>query len=104
VFHPDAFAGSTHVTPPEREALARLLGAGLVDVDAALHGPRARRFTYWNYGIGYSRNLGMRIDFLLADSGLATTATATWIDHTARSAPRPSDHAPLLADFALSGS
>lgn len=47
VFHPDAFVGSTHVTPPEREALQRL-DAGLVDVDATRWGADARRFTWWN--------------------------------------------------------
>jgi exodeoxyribonuclease-3 len=68
VFHPDAFAGATHVSPPERQALARLLDVGLVDVDVARWGPRARRFTWWNHGIGYS-----------ATSACAsTTSPSTW--------------------------
>jgi exodeoxyribonuclease III len=99
VFHPDAFVGSTHVTPPEREALARLLDAGLVDIDVSRWGPRARRFTWWNHGIGYSRNLGMRIDMIACDLALAARLDTTWIDHTERSADRPSDHAALIADF-----
>ena len=100
VFHPDAFVGSTHVTPKERDALARVFEAGLVDVEVARHGPRARRFTWWNHGIGYSRNLGMRLDVIAADAGLAAALDATWIDHEERGLPRPSDHAALLADFA----
>lgn len=99
VFHPDAFVGSTHVTPSEREAIRRLLDVGLVDVDVARHGPRARRFTWWNHGIGYSRNLGMRLDVIAADAVLAGRLEATWIDHLERGAERPSDHAALLADF-----
>jgi exodeoxyribonuclease-3 len=99
VFHPDAFRGSTHVTPREREALRRLLDAGLVDVDVARWGDRARRFTWWNHGIGYSRNLGMRLDVIAADRDLAARLDTTWIDHTERGADRPSDHAALLADF-----
>jgi exodeoxyribonuclease-3 len=99
VFHPDAFVGSTHVTAPEREALQRLLDVGLVDVDVARWGPRARRFTWWNHGIGYSRNLGMRLDVIAADVDLAGRLDATWIDHTERSSERPSDHAALVADF-----
>jgi exodeoxyribonuclease-3 len=99
VFHPDAFRGCTHVTPAERAALSRLLDAGLVDLDAARWGPRARRFTYWNYGIGYSRNLGMRLDLIAADPALAARLDATWIDHTERGGDRPSDHAALIADF-----
>ncbi len=101
VFHPDAFIGSTHVTPLEREALARLLDAGLVDVDVARWGPRARRFTWWNYGIGYSRNLGMRIDVIAADQALAARLDTTWIDHTERGTAPASDHAALIADFHL---
>jgi exodeoxyribonuclease-3 len=101
VFHPDAFRGSTHVTPPEREALGRFLDAGLVDVDVQRWGARARRFTWWNYGIGYSRNLGMRLDVIAADHDLARRLDTTWIDHAERSADRPSDHAALVADFHL---
>ncbi|MEY2473230.1 MAG: exodeoxyribonuclease [Actinomycetota bacterium] len=101
VFHPDAFVGLTHVTPAERDALQRLLDAGLVDLDVARWGARARRFTWWNHGIGYSRNLGMRIDLLAADAALAARLDTTWIDHVARGAERPSDHAALIADFEL---
>lgn len=101
VFHPDAFVGSTHVTPKEREALGRLLDAGIVDVEVARHGARARRFTWWNHGIGYSRNLGMRLDVVATDVGLARRLDATWIDHVERGSERPSDHAALIADFDL---
>jgi exodeoxyribonuclease-3 len=101
VFHPDAFVGSTHVTQPERDSLERILDTGLVDIDVAQWGPRARRFTWWNYGIGYSRNLGMRLDLIAADKHLATRLDATWIDHTERAMSPPSDHAALVADFRL---
>jgi exodeoxyribonuclease-3 len=99
VFHPDAFVGSTHVTPAERAALARVIAAGLVDVDVARWGPRARRFTWWNHGIGYSRNLGMRLDLIATDARLAARLDTTWIDHEGRGGSRPSDHAALIADF-----
>jgi exodeoxyribonuclease-3 len=99
VFHPDAFVGATHVTAAEREALTRLFDSGLVDVDVARWGPRARRFTWWNHGIGYSRNLGMRLDVIAADPELAGRLDTTWTDHTERGCDRPSDHAALVADF-----
>jgi exodeoxyribonuclease III len=99
VFHPNAFVGSTHVTQPERDALARLLDAGLVDVDVARWGPRARRFTWWKVGFGYARNLGMRLDMIATDTRLAARLDTTWIDHTERSTDPPSDHAALVADF-----
>ncbi len=101
IFHPDAFVGLTHVTEPEREALAGVLDVGLVDLDARRWGPRERRFTWWNHGLNYSRNLGMRIDLLAADPGLADRLVTTWIDHVERGGERPSDHAALIADLAL---
>jgi exodeoxyribonuclease-3 len=96
---PDAFAGRTHVSAPERDALAHLYEAGLVDVDVAVWGARSRRFTWWDHGIGYSRNLGMRIDHIAADRSLAARIDTTWIDHAERGGERPSDHAALVADF-----
>jgi exodeoxyribonuclease-3 len=101
VFHPDAFVGSTHVSPGERTALEAVYAAGLVDVDAARWGARARRFTWWDHGIGYSRNLGMRLDHIAVDDRLAARLDTTWIDHAERGRQRPSDHAALLADFHL---
>jgi len=70
-----------------------------VDVDAARWGPDARRFTWWKHGIGYSRNLGMRIDMIAADTALAARLDTTWIDHTERGLRSASDHAALIADF-----
>ena len=101
VFHPEAFVGSVYVTPQVRDALAGVLDTGLVDVDVARWGPRARRFTWWDLGFGYSRNLGMRLDLIAADRALAARLDTTWIDHVERSTPRPSDHAALVADFHL---
>lgn len=101
VFHPDAFVGSVYVTPHVRHALARLLDAGLVDVDVARWGAGARRFTWWNHGVGYPRNLGMRLDLIAADGDLAARLDTTWIDHAERSTAPASDHAALLADFHL---
>ncbi len=101
VFHPDAFVGHTHVTPSERAAWHAVLNAGLVDVDVARWGAHERRFTWWNHGVSYSRNLGMRLDVIAVDRGLAARVDTTWIDHVERGADRPSDHAALIADFDL---
>lgn len=101
VFHPDAFAGAVYVTPTARAALARVLDAGLVDLDVARWGSDARRFTWWALGRGYDTDLGMRIDMVAADRKLADRLDTTWIDHVERAAERPSDHAALVADFRL---
>ena len=62
VFHPNAFVGATHVTPAERTAIARLLGGRVGRRRRARWGARARRFTWWKHGFGYTKNLGMRLD------------------------------------------
>jgi exodeoxyribonuclease III len=102
VFHPNAFAGSVYTTPAVRAALARLFDAGLTDADVARWGAGARRFTWWDLGMGYGRNLGMRLDVVAVDRALAARLDTTWIDHVERAMPRPSDHAALVADFHLS--
>ena len=66
VFDPDAYVGQTHVTPPERAALAELQALGLHDV-VRDRWPTERVFTYWDYRAGmFHQDLGMRIDLVLA--------------------------------------
>ena len=48
------------------DAIGYIVGNRPVDLDARRWGPRERRFTWWNHGFSYSRNLGMRIDLVLA--------------------------------------
>ena len=67
VFDPDAYVGQTHVTPPERAALAELQALGLHDV-VRDRWPDERVFTYWDYRAGmFHQDLGMRIDLVLAE-------------------------------------
>src|SRR3712207_3117747 len=94
VFDPDAYIGQTHVTPPEREALARLQAAGLHDV-VRERWPTERVFTYWDYRAGmFHKDLGMRIDLVLATGVVMSRVRAAWVDRHARKGTRPSDHAP----------
>ena len=66
VFDPEAYVGQTHVTAPEREALAELQALGLRDV-VRDRWPDERVFTYWDYRAGmFHQDLGMRIDLILA--------------------------------------
>ena len=68
VFDPDAYIGQTHVTPPERAALAELQALGLRDV-VRDRWPNERVFTYWDYRAGmFHQDLGMRIDLVLASA------------------------------------
>jgi exodeoxyribonuclease-3 len=96
VYDPAAYATSTHVTPPERDALRAL---GLHDV-VRERWPGARIFTYWDYRAGmFHQDRGMRIDLVLAGTGVAPRTCAAWVDRQARKGSAPSDHAPVIVDF-----
>ncbi len=99
VFDPGAYVGHTHVTPPERAALAQLQEVGLRDI-VRDRWPSERVFTYWDYRAGmFHRDLGMRIDLLLATAAVAARVRAAWVDRQARKGTRPSDHAPVIVDL-----
>jgi exodeoxyribonuclease III len=99
VFDPDAYIGQTHVTPPEREALADLQRLGLRDV-VRDRWPGERVFTYWDYRAGmFHQDLGMRIDLILASDPVAGRVQAAWVDRHARKGSGPSDHAPVIVDL-----
>jgi exodeoxyribonuclease III len=99
VFDPQAYIGQTHVTPPERAALADLQALGLHDV-VRERWPAERVFTYWDYRAGmFHQDLGMRIDLILAGAPVAARVRAAWVDRHARKGTGPSDHAPVIADL-----
>ena len=99
VFDPEAYIGQTHVTAPEREALASLQALGLHDV-VRDHWPTGRVFTYWDYRAGmFHQDLGMRIDLVLATDPVADRVRAAWVDRQARKGTGPSDHAPVIVDL-----
>jgi exodeoxyribonuclease-3 len=99
VFDPEAYIGQTHVTAPEREALERLQALGLRDV-VRDRWPGKRVVTYWDYRAGmFHRDLGMRIDLVLATVPVAERVRAAWVDRHARKGSGPSDHAPVIVDL-----
>ncbi|MBN6040785.1 exodeoxyribonuclease III [Amycolatopsis sp. 195334CR] len=96
-----AYADSTHVTAPEREALEKVLAAGLTDVL-----PRPLKydhpFTYWDYRqLAFPKNRGMRIDLVLADARFADAITDSYVDREERKGKGGSDHAPVVVDLAV---
>lgn len=101
VWDPAEFVGATHVTPAERDALARLRSAGLRDVvPTAMKGPHP--FTYWDYRAGmFHQNKGMRIDLVYATAAIVDRVENAYVDRDARKGKLPSDHAPIVVDFNL---
>ena len=101
VHDPSAWVGSVLVSDPEREAFQRLLGLGLCDT-FRLHHEEGGAFTWWDYrGAAFRRNLGLRIDHVLASPALCEVCGDCRIDREPRSWERPSDHTPVVAEFAL---
>ncbi len=99
VFDPEAYRDETHVTVPERAALAAFGELGLRDV-VRERWPDERVFTYWDYRAGmFHKNLGMRIDLVLAGAPVADRVRAAWVDREARKGTGPSDHAPVIVDL-----
>jgi len=100
VWNPALCHGGTHVSPPEREALAALRDWGLTDGYRRLH-PEPDRYSWWDYRAGnFHKNFGMRIDYLLVTRPLAERIVWAEIDREARKGkPIPSDHAPVIIDI-----
>lgn len=93
------FAASTHVTAPERAALAAIRELGLSDVPARpLKGDHP--YTYWDYRAGmFHQNKGMRIDLVYASAEVSARVGDAWVDREARKGKGPSDHAPVVVDL-----
>ncbi len=99
-----AVHGGTHVSEPERAALARLRAWGLEDTFRRVQ-PALGRFSWWDYRAGmFHRNEGMRIDLLYATAPVAARVIWADVDREARKGPpTPSDHAPVVLDLDAPG-
>lgn len=100
VHDPVAWEGSVLVSPRERARFQALLACGLHDVFRAF--PQADAlFSWWDYRVGaFRRNHGLRIDHVLATPALLASCHHCHIDREPRAGARPSDHAPVVAEFA----
>ena len=104
VWSPDRAHGGTHVSEPERAALASLRAWGLRDTYRELR-PERGRFSWWDYRAGmFHRNEGMRIDLLYGSAPVAARVVWAEIDREARKGPpTPSDHTPVVIDLDAPG-
>jgi exodeoxyribonuclease-3 len=102
VYNPAAWEGKVLCTPAERAALAALGELGLRDAFRLFEQPE-RIFSWWDYRAGaFRRNQGLRIDLVLASQALSQTCSGCRIDKEPRGWDRPSDHVPVIAEFAAS--
>jgi exodeoxyribonuclease III len=91
------FAGSTHVTPQERQAFEAFEQIGLKDVVRPLV---PDGYTYWDYQqLRFPRNEGMRIDFVLGSEAFAEKVKSASIERDERKGEGPSDHVPVVVEI-----
>ena len=84
---------------PERAALQHIKDWGFTDT-FRLHNEEAGHYSWWDYRAGgFRRNLGLRIDHVWTSAPLTRRSRTTWIDKGPRAWERPSDHAPVVAEF-----
>jgi exodeoxyribonuclease-3 len=101
VHDPKAWEGQVLVSAAEREALAALSELGLVDVFRRFEQPE-KSYSWWDYrAMAFRRKAGLRIDLILANQALTALCTGCTVDVEPRRWERPSDHAPVVASFAL---
>ena len=99
VHDPKAWEGQVHVSEAERAAWRALLDLGLKDAFRLFAQPE-KVFSWWDYRmVAFRRNAGLRIDQILVSAELARRCTACSIDRAPRKLERPSDHAPVIAEF-----
>jgi exodeoxyribonuclease-3 len=98
--NPDEWADTVLCVPEVRDALESVRQWGFVDVFRKHH-PDGGIFSWWDYRrLGFQRNDGLRLDHVYATESLARKSASAEVDRDERKGQRPSDHAPILAEFA----
>lgn len=102
VYDPKRLEGQPDYHPEVRAAFQLFIDWGLADLFRQ-HRPEEVQYTFWDYRMpkAFQRNLGWRIDHILATQPLSQACSDCWVDTAPRILPKPSDHTPMLADFDL---
>ncbi len=98
-YDPDVWHDRIFCSKPERDALQKIIGLGFKD-SFRLFEQEEKIFSWWDYRqVAFRRNRGLRIDLILASSALAQECQSSTVDKEPRKLERPSDHAPVVAEF-----
>jgi exodeoxyribonuclease III len=101
VYDPAAWGDAILCSPAERAALNAVLELGFSDVFRKFEQP-PKTFSWWDYRAAmFRRNAGLRIDLILTNAAMTEACTSSHVDREPRTWDRPSDHAPVVAEFAL---
>ncbi len=99
VYDPEKWGEAILCSPLERKALTELLDLGLTDVFRKFEQPEST-FSWWDYrATGFRRNAGLRIDLILTSAAMTERCSKSYVDKEPRGWERPSDHAPVVAEF-----
>lgn len=87
--------------PASRSEYRQLLAQGWTDTIRAFE-PSSQQYTFWDYQAGaWRKNLGFRIDHILASPQAADRLMAAGIDKDVRGWDTPSDHVPVWCELAV---
>jgi exodeoxyribonuclease-3 len=99
VYDPEGHRGEILCSEPERAAMTNLIEFGLTDLHRKFVS-EGGIYTWWDYrSLGFPKNKGFRIDLFLATEPLASRCSGVVIDREERKGAKPSDHAPVRAEF-----
>jgi exodeoxyribonuclease-3 len=99
VHDPELWREKILCSTAERAALNRFFQLGLIDT-FRLFEQAENVFSWWDYRMNaFRRKMGLRIDLVLASKSMASRCTASYVDIEPRRQERPSDHAPVVAEF-----
>jgi len=99
VHDPEAWKDDILCTVEERDALKKIKALGLIDTFRMFE-QKEKQWSWWDYRkAAFRRNMGLRIDLVLASKALADKCSAAYIDKEPRRQERPSDHTPVVAEF-----
>ncbi|MEZ5347185.1 MAG: exodeoxyribonuclease III [Pyrinomonadaceae bacterium] len=91
--------GKLHFSIPERAAMYNVKQWGFTDLFRSLH-PEKQEYSWWDFRTNaYPKNQGLRIDHIWTSPSLTSKCKDCWIDRDPRGWDRPSDHAPVVAEF-----
>ncbi|MDO5059994.1 MAG: exodeoxyribonuclease III [Neisseria sp.] len=100
-YDPEKWHEKIHCSSIERQWFKNLLDLGLTDSLRHIH-PEAVMYTWWDYrGAMFQRKQGLRIDHILVSEAMKNALRDVQVDNEARGWERPSDHAPVWAEFDL---
>ncbi|MGB8378805.1 MAG: exodeoxyribonuclease III [Rhodanobacteraceae bacterium] len=100
VHDPAAWHEKILCSTPERDALQHMQALGLHD-SLRLFTEDGGQYSWWDYRqAAFRRNLGLRIDLILASEALRADCRSAAIDVVPRRWERPSDHAPVTLEIA----